>query len=265
MTELKVHASSCDGELMVQQPEEMRSAFVIRLKKAAEYANTPAWGLGARLASITNRTPKAASKWLNGESMPSRASMQAIAEAFKVRLEWLQYGVGLMIDGSETSYPRAIAPARQIRENVNVWPVKPPHREMKEYPLISWIAAGCWAESCDNYQPGDGQEFIASTENAGDHGYWLEVKGDSMVPPDGFAFNDGTRILVRPEGFDLISGKLYVAKLIETGETTFKQYVRDAGIEYLKPLNPTYRTIVIDENVRIIGRVIDARPPKSLL
>lgn len=130
--------------------------------------------------------------------------------------------------------------------------------------MISWVAAGCWAESPDLYEPGYGLETLDSQENAGPHGYWLEVNGTSMVAVDGPSFHPGYRILVQPEGFDLISGKLYIAKLMDTGETTFKQYIRDAGIEYLKPFNSAFKTIEMNSNIRLIGRVIDAKPPRSL-
>ncbi|MEE4465707.1 helix-turn-helix domain-containing protein, partial [Azotobacter chroococcum] len=53
---------------------------------------------GARLAEITKKTPKAASKWLNGEAMPGRANMLAIAEKLHVRAQWLQYGEGSMTE-----------------------------------------------------------------------------------------------------------------------------------------------------------------------
>ncbi|MNR56798.1 hypothetical protein D3C85_1774450 [compost metagenome] len=72
------------------------------------------------------------------------------------------------------------------------------------------------------------------------------------------------RILVQPEGFDLISGRYYIARLRSTGETTFQQYVRGAGTEYLQPLNPSYKTMEMGADVEIIGRVVDAKLPKSL-
>lgn len=153
----------------------------------------------------------------------------------------------------------------------NVTETIQPYRDEREYPLISWVAAGCWQESCDNFQPGDADEWIKSDEKAGAHGYWLEVNGKSMYDQSGQApmsFPSGHRILVQPEGFDLISGKYYIARLRSAGggwETTFKQYVRDGGMEYLQPINPSFETIRIDENVEIIGRVIDTRPPKSAL
>ena len=56
----------------------------------------------------------------------------------------------------------------------------------------------------------------------------------------------------------MISGKYYVVKL-ENGESTFKQYIEDAGLRYLRPLNPAYRTIQIDGDCKVIGRVIDTK------
>lgn len=159
----------------------------------------------------------------------------------------------------------------RIREHSNVAPTQAPYKPGKAYPLISWVAAGGWMESCDNFEPGDAEEWISSEENAGQHGYWLEVKGRSMFDPSGQApvsFPPGHRILVQPEGFDVISGKFYIARLRDRSgqwETTFKQYIRDAGVEYLQPINPSFETLKIDENVEIIGRIKDTRPPKSLL
>jgi SOS-response transcriptional repressor LexA len=177
----------------------------------------------------------------------------------------------LRIDQAEIMMPQPLPNTSAVvselgrpQERNNVSPTLQPYREVKEYPLISWVAAGSWAEACDTFLPGDAEEWIESDERAGPHGYWLKVGGESMMPPTGFAFTEGMRILVQPEGFDLISGKFYIAKLLNTGETTFKQYVRDAGVEYLRPLNPSFKTMEITDNVRIIGRVIDARPPKSM-
>lgn len=249
------------------QINEMRNGFIIRLKNAASSRGYSEWGLGARLASVTGKTAKAASKWLNGESMPSRESMKDIANWLEIPIEWLAHGEGLPPFMRDVSPPYTL-PSPRLRpsaaEETNVVYTPEPQRTARSYPLISWVAAGSWAEAPDLYLPGEGSEFLESQENAGLHGYWLEVNGTSMVPPDGPGFHPGYRILVQPEGFDVISGKLYIAKLMETGETTFKQYVRDAGIEYLKPLNPAFKTIIIDENIRLIGRIIDAKPPRSL-
>jgi len=146
----------------------------------------------------------------------------------------------------------------QDSDHGNVSPTLQPHRQPKPYPLISWVAAGERAESPDNYHPGDSEELIESTENAGAAGYWLTVKGKSMTSEGSPSFPPGIKILVQPEGYDVISGKFYIAKHRD-GETTFKQYTRDAGTEYLAPLNPAFKTVEMDGEWRIIGRVVDAK------
>ena len=92
MSELKVHASISNNEQMVHV-EEIRRKFSARLKKALAMANIAEWGAGVFLANATGKTPKAASKWMNAETMPGRDSMQAIAKALSVNVEWLQYGI----------------------------------------------------------------------------------------------------------------------------------------------------------------------------
>ena len=165
-------------------------------------------------------------------------------------------------DVRTTAAALRIAPEALLLESEkslqNVQMALQPTRAPKEYPLISWVIAGEWAESCDNFHPGDADQWLSSTENAGEHGFWLDVKGDSMTCSGNPNFPEGSRILVRPEA-DLISGKYYVVKLLDSGETTFKQYIEDAGLRYLRPLNPNYRTIQINGGCHFIGRVIDTK------
>lgn len=260
------------------ETQELRDAFVARLNKALDEKDGVRKGRGRnvdffeglRTQPAFSASTQATHKWLKAESMPGRANMLAIAEWLGVRVEWLQYGEGDMRHGDPQSQDVATLTLAEKRApgaradplvHSNVAPTQQPHRAAKEYPLISWVAAGCWQESCDNFQPGSADEWLLSSENAGPHGYWLEVKGASMLP----TFTERMRILVQPEGFDLVSGKFYIAKLIDTGETTFKQYVRDAGLEFLQPLNTAYPTLQITDNVRIIGRVVDAKIAPSLL
>ncbi len=125
--------------------------------------------------------------------------------------------------------------------------------------MITWVAAGERLESSACYPTGVADEWLSSTENAGPRGYWLKVKGKSMTSDTPPSFPEGTPILIRPEAFDLISGKFYIARHNVSGETTFKQYVQDAGVGYLVPLNPDYQTVTLDGNWEIIGRAIDAK------
>lgn len=93
MSELTVHASTCETVPMVQI-DDLRASFSARLKKALNDSGIPDWGAGVRLAEIAGVTPKATSKWLCAESMPSRGNMAKIADALGVRVEWLEYGEG---------------------------------------------------------------------------------------------------------------------------------------------------------------------------
>jgi len=100
------------------QIEEIRAAFASRLKKSLAEKGIDQWGAGARLAEMTKVTPKAASKWLNGESIPGAAKMQAIAENLGVKIEWLQHGSGegpgLLVDKSDGGSSTAADKLRQM-------------------------------------------------------------------------------------------------------------------------------------------------------
>ncbi|KPX86249.1 XRE family transcriptional regulator [Pseudomonas meliae] len=138
----------------------------------------------------------------------------------------------------------------------NVSGVRQPIREPREFPLISWVAAGEVTESPGKI--GESHRMIQSTENAGYGAYWLMVNGHSMTCTGNPSFPEGSLILVKPDA-EVINGKFYVVEMLDSGDKTFKQYVEDAGYRYLRPLNEKYRTIEIDGNCRFIGRVVDAR------
>lgn len=248
MSELKVHASPCHAEPMVHI-EEIRAAFAVRLKQALASRSIPMWGAGARLSSIAGVTPKAASKWLNGEAMPGGAKMISLATALKVRIEWLEYGKGEMDEA-----PPAV--------DVNVEPVAGPVRYY-EYPEISWVQAGMPMEAIDSSNV-DSCEVHPSDAWAGENGFWLKVRGPSMTSPNGMSFSEGMVILVAP-GFDVEHGHYAVARLIGSNEATFKQFIWDSGKAYLKALNPAFSTIEMDGEWCLVGRVIDAKWPRSSL
>ena len=149
--------------------------------------------------------------------------------------------------------------AAEIAEMTNVAPMIQPYRHARQYPLISWVDAGQGIESSNCYPAGISDEWLESTENAGKWGYWLKVKGKSMTSDTPPSFPEGTPILIQPEGFDLISGKFYIAQNRDSGDKTFKQYVLDTGVGYLAPLNPKYDPVALDDTWDIIGRVIDAK------
>lgn len=252
------HGNTClqgYGSARNTQPMELKD----RLKMARKRAKLTQ----AQLADAVGITQTSITDLERGKSQSS-SYVAELARACGVDALWLATGLGEMT-------PEKLRTGFLVEDELenymhgNVKGLIQSHKEERKYPLISFVVAGAWAESCDNFQPGDADEWLESDVNAGPHGYWLEVSGLSMVSQNAQAsFPPKMRILVKPEGFDIVTGKFYVAKLMDTGETTFKQYVRDAGVEYLQPLNPSFKTIEITENVKIIGRVVDARMPKSI-
>ena len=141
-------------------------------------------------------------------------------------------------------------------ENVSKIDIQP--RYQGNYPLLSSVQAGSWAEACEPYQVEEVSEWYETTEKVIGKGFWLRVVGDSMTSPTGVSFPEGTMILV-DTGRDHENKSLVVAKLTDVNEATFKRFVVDAGMQYLMPLNPTYKPIAINGNCKIIGVVIDAK------
>lgn len=132
-------------------------------------------------------------------------------------------------------------------------------RENKgQYPLVSWVSAGCWLEAVEPYRKDEIDVWPETTVDASDNSFWLRVKGDSMTSPVGFTVPEGMIILVDPER-EPVSGKLVVAKLENENEATFKQYMVDAGRCYLKALNPHHPPTIVNGNCKIIGVVVDIK------
>lgn len=118
----------------------------------------------------------------------------------------------------------------------------------KGVPLISWVQAGSWQDVIDNLQPGQG-ERISTTWPARAHTFALRVRGDSMEPK----FPDGSIIIVEPE-ISAQPGDFVIVR--QNGdEATFKQLILDGSIYYLKPLNPRYPILKLDEDAAICGVV----------
>ncbi|ATF54451.1 TPA: helix-turn-helix domain-containing protein [Morganella morganii] len=126
------------------------------------------------------------------------------------------------------------------------------------YPKINWVQAGAFARNGDDYSQFEIENWYDSIKYAGERGYWLEVKGDSMSSPVGITFPEGMIILVDPEK-DPYPNCYVVAEIKDTNEATFKKFICDSGRDYLKPLNPNYPLIPMDEKIKIIGVVVDAK------
>ena len=238
--ELTVPQVVRDNVRMVHIDETHRRAlFAARLATALRGAGIQEHGSSALLGRLTGTTTKGANKWVNGESVPRKANLEAIADRLGVRAEWLEYGIGSMkADGNV-----------EVAAN---------YRSRRRAPVISRVQAGAWEECTDPLPPGVGDSWEDVPDTASANCFWLRVVGDSMTSTAGVSVPEGCMILVDPE-VSADNGKLIVAKLIDSDEATFKRLIIDGGRKYLKALNPAYPVIEINSNCRIVGVVIEAR------
>lgn len=163
----------------------------------------------------------------------------ALARALGCNPYWLESGMG---EKSQTGNVQAVTKRGRV-------------------PLISWVAAGKFGEITDMYQPGEAEQWEDVVDNQpGENAFALRVKGESMTSPypGSDTFPDGTVIIVDPSR-SCDAGDYVVAKDVGTQEATFKKLVTDSGRWFLKPLNPSFPTIEIDDPaLRVIGKVIES-------
>jgi SOS-response transcriptional repressor LexA len=131
----------------------------------------------------------------------------------------------------------------------------------RKVPLISWVEAGLMKDISDPFYPGEADEWVFASESSpGDGSFALRVSGPSMTSPDPeaqYSFPEGTVLLVDPNRAAQ-PGDFVIAKDVETQQATFKRLAFDGGRWYLRPLNPHFKTVEIDNpKLRIIGRVIE--------
>lgn len=78
ITELTVHSRANIIELMVHE-DKARKEFASRLALACENAGYEQHGRQAEIARRMKLTPKAVSKWFNGETIPRREKLRELA------------------------------------------------------------------------------------------------------------------------------------------------------------------------------------------
>lgn len=162
-----------------------------------------------------------------------------LAKALGVTIEWLLDGKDEPYQGDNFRYAGTYTPGRN-------------------YPVLSSVQAGCWAEAIEAYPVEEISEWVESAAHIQGDGFWLRVKGDSMTAPTGQSVAEGNYVLF-DTGKEPVNGSLVVAKLVDSNEATFKKLIIDGGQKYLKGLNPAWPMIPINGNCKIIGVAIEAK------
>lgn len=146
----------------------------------------------------------------------------------------------------------------EIARQINIHRIDVQPRYTQGFPVLSSVQAGAWTEADEPCLKGDMGECYKTTERTSDKCFWLKVQGDSMTSPAGISFPEETLVLVDTER-EPLNGSLVVAKLTEVNEATFKKLVIDAGQQFLKPLNSAYPPLLINDDCKIIGVIVDAK------
>ncbi|WP_025901427.1 LexA family transcriptional regulator [Tatumella sp. UCD-D_suzukii] len=194
-----------------------------------------------KLAEYLDITKGAVSHWLNARREPSLEDIAKIMKYLGFREFIVNHDGTISTAGGN--------------ENVsNLTPYKPG----KEYPVLSSVQAGCWAEAIEAYTLNEISEWLESDAHIQGDAFWLLVDGDSMTAPAGQSVPEGNYVLF-DTGKEAINGSLVIAKLVDSNEATFKKLIIDGGQKYLKGLNPAWPMVPINGNCKIIGVAVEAK------
>lgn len=197
------------------------------------------------------------------------AYTSAIANACGVNPLWLETGIGKkeLTSTSPSVYWSTnsdLTQAQQAQEAINLISNVSEIQKRPRVPLISMIHAGELSDVLDIFHPGEAVVWVEPRcSNPSDQAYALKVEGDSMESPIPGAMSivEGSILVVDPNA--AASANDYViAKDLATQKANFRQLKTDGVRWYLKPLNPAYQMIEIDDpEMRVIGRVMEIQPP----
>lgn len=126
----------------------------------------------------------------------------------------------------------------------------------KLIPILSWDQVAALV-NVEKISPDEIQAFLPHCYTDKVRWYAMHVKGDTMTASLSYSkcFHEGEIIIVDPD--KTVSRGCYVIALLpRSKEVTFKQYVVDGGVHYLKPLNPQYPIVQIDDSTHICGIVV---------
>lgn len=190
------------------------------------------------LARKMGITRGAITHYLAGRRVPPLKQFQKLAAILKADPAWLQYGTA-----SSTKTTRQAATEQKD-------PLKHP------LPILSWEQA---AELVDasKIAKAEIKEFVTHFYTDKPRWYALRIKGDSMTAPtsQNKSYHNGEIIIIDPDKA-VAHGNDIVAMLPRSKEAVFRQYVVDGGVRYLKPLNPQYSMLQINDDTHICGIVV---------
>ncbi|ABK44009.1 phage repressor protein, Serine peptidase, MEROPS family S24 [Magnetococcus marinus MC-1] len=208
-----------------------------RIRTAREYAGFTQ----KELADRVDISQTAIHKLECGRSRSSRRTV-AIALACGVNPIWLETGEGDMILGGS----RGAHQASDIGA-----PYYTGAMDFLQAPVISWGDAKFWPDDKESMETDTPLGHAPVPHFASNRSFALKVQGDSMSTE----FSEGDIIVVDPE-MEPKNNHYVVVFLPMENDVTFKQLAVDGGRRYLKPVNPRYPIMPMEEAAKICGVVV---------
>jgi len=225
----KMFSSSTVAVMHIQMERLYRAAKI--LKNIEGQSN---------LARFLNASPQTVKNW--EERGVSKQGLLKAQDVIGCSATWVETGTGQMVFG----------------ENIELGP---DFKSERKYPVISWVQAGSWTEICDNFQPGDSDEWRPCHKDLGKCGYVLRVRGPSMTAQPGapYTFPEGMLLYVNPE-LEATPGRFVIVRRNKNNEATFKKLIVHEGELYLEALNPSwpYKYLKLEEGDQFCGVVVSA-------
>lgn len=234
--------------------------FANRLNKALDLNNVPPKGHGRQIAvaKMFHVSQKGARKWLEGESIPDTKRIPDIARRLKVTGEWLLTGMGSIKDESASFSVKL--PAESLKDPHALLKIEEvingtaPGAKIKELvPLIDWKQAARWWTVKYNLKIEEAIEWRGTTAKLGSFPLALRIKDDSMTNPAGFPSFPERCVVIFDTQLEAEPGKFVLAVKRKSEEPIFAQLVSIGSEKYLKPLNPRYPIVLIDDTWEVIG------------
>jgi len=172
--------------------------------------------------------------WEKDITTPLSAHMNKLCKLLQCTDEWLLYGKG------SNNEPIGVS------DDIFI---------VKKVPLISLTQAGNWQKIIKNFKPEEFSDWKKISAELNSNSFAIRMEGDSMVnSTGGVSIPQGSIVAVDTQ-VKAKNGDIVVAKINEYKQTTLKKIEFDPPYTYLKPLNPSYKTIPTDKSVTVIGVV----------
>lgn len=196
-----------------------RLAFSKRLDHALDLFGVPPKGKGrqVQVGKLFGVSQKAASKWLEGLSLPDTMRIAVIAEKLKVNVEWLTYGSG----------PINVEPLPGTGDS-----------RWKRIPMITWEQAG----KLGNFDAKNAEKWTWTDVECGSRTFALIIEDDSMSP----RYEPGSTVIFDPD-HEPQHRSIVIYRWKKTGEVGCAQLLIDGPKRCLKPHSPSFPSWEIDE------------------